>query len=71
MAKIIDKMRNFFGGDDYDDDYDEYDDYESTSYRSERETMDYAPSTRTTSASAVSSSNLFFMNFAGTPPQIS
>ncbi|MBR5467828.1 MAG: cell division protein SepF [Firmicutes bacterium] len=58
MAKIIDKMRNFFGGDDYDDDYDEYDDYESTSYRSERETMDYAPSTRTTSASAVSSSPL-------------
>ncbi len=46
MAKLIDKMKNFFGGDDYDDEYDEYDDYEpSSSSRIEKEPMDYAPST--------------------------
>jgi len=50
VAKIIDKMRNFFGGDDYDDYDDEYDDYETPSYKSEKEPMDYAPSARTTSA---------------------
>ena len=51
MAKIFDKMRNFFGGDDYDDEYDdEYDDYETPSYKAEKESMDYAPSSRTASS---------------------
>jgi len=50
VAKIIDKMRNFFGGDDYDDFDDEYDDYEVPSYKNEKETMDYAPQARPVSA---------------------
>lgn len=53
MAKIFDKMRTFFGGDDYEDDYDDYDDDYETSSRTEREPMDYAPSSR---ASSVQSS---------------
>ena len=55
MAKLIDKMKNFFGGDDYDDEYDEYDDYEpSSSSRIEKEPMDYAPSTRSSVSSTSS-----------------
>ena len=46
MAKICDKMRNFFGGDDYEDDYeDDAYDYEP-SVKAEREQMEYAPSSR-------------------------
>ena len=54
MAKIFDKMRTFFGGDDYDDDYDDYDDEYETPSKSEREPMDYAPSSRAASVSSSS-----------------
>ncbi len=55
MAKLIDKMKNFFGGDDYDDEYDDYDDYEpSPSSRIEKEPMDYAPSNRSSVSSTSS-----------------
>ena len=49
MAKIFDKMRSFFGGDDVDDEFEGYEDegydYEPSS-RAERETPNYAAPSR-------------------------